>query len=429
METNNKMSHGKLAGIFFIVLAVFQLIDVFSFIGYGFTAYFVFMLLLLAGFGVTGFALFTERRDKILLIGLSLIAAYSVLIFLAGFAWGRYDAHEWSYYSGGTYSFNLFYMLPALIQTITVVAALFAFMVVLIENFKQYEGLVRKFWFVPVVGMAAAYVVSILLWILEGLGLLDWWVASAAYLGFGTLVYSILMSVGYYFMLSWLGLAGKVPAVAIPNKSEGNTSAGNASAGGASYMGPEEEGYCSVMKHVLLLLFTFGIWYYIWIYKTTRYLNRVEGEEPRNPTTKLLLCMFVPFYMIYWIYKSAQRIDKLGAQRGVPSDLTTLCLILAIFVGIIPPILMQDKMNAIVMAQGNTPVQPVQPVYQQPVYQQPVQPAEPAVSAEPEVPAEPAVSANHVNDIEMLKKYKELLDAGILTQEEFDAKKKEILGL
>lgn len=31
--------------------------------------------------------------------------------------------------------------------------------------------------------------------------------------------------------------------------------------------------------------------------------------------------------------------------------------------------------------------------------------------------------------IEALKKLKELMDAGILTQEEFDAKKKEVMGL
>ena len=30
---------------------------------------------------------------------------------------------------------------------------------------------------------------------------------------------------------------------------------------------------------------------------------------------------------------------------------------------------------------------------------------------------------------EQLKKYKELLDMGIITQEEFDAKKKQLLGL
>ena len=58
--------------------------------------------------------------------------------------------------------------------------------------------------------------------------------------------------------------------------------------------------------------------------------------------------MFVPFYLIYWVYQSARRIDRLAASRGVSNDLTVLCLILAIFVGIIPPMLMQEKLNAII---------------------------------------------------------------------------------
>ena len=97
-----------------------------------------------------------------------------------------------------------------------------------------------------------------------------------------------------------------------------------------------------------LLLFTFGIWNLIWIYRTTRYLNCVQDEKYRNPATKLLLCMFVPFYSIYWVYQSARRIDKLAAAVGVVSDLAVVCLILEIFVPLIPLILMQDKINQIV---------------------------------------------------------------------------------
>lgn len=100
--------------------------------------------------------------------------------------------------------------------------------------------------------------------------------------------------------------------------------------------------------HVLLLLFTCGIWHLIWIYRTTRYLNCVEDEPYRNPATKLLLCLFVPFYSIYWVYKSAQRIDKLADTVDIVSDLAVVCLILEIFVPLIPPILMQDKINKIV---------------------------------------------------------------------------------
>ena len=42
----------------------------------------------------------------------------------------------------------------------------------------------------------------------------------------------------------------------------------------------------------------------------------------------------------------------------------------------------------------------------------------------------PAVAVNGIsNGTEEIKKYKELLDSGIITQEEFDAKKKQLLGL
>ena len=37
--------------------------------------------------------------------------------------------------------------------------------------------------------------------------------------------------------------------------------------------------------------------------------------------------------------------------------------------------------------------------------------------------------SNTVSDADEIKKYKELLDSGIITQEEFDAKKRQLLGL
>lgn len=164
----------------------------------------------------------------------------------------------------------------------------------------------------------------------------------------------------------------------------------------------DDELYCGLTKHILLLLFTFGIWFMIWIYRITGYTNYVKDEEERNPTKKLLLCLFVPFYQIYWTYKTAQRIDKMAMAKGLQSDLSTLCLILAIFVPIIPPILMQDKLNAIATTK-NANVTPVQN----------------------------SQVANNVTTgtAEELKKYKELLDQGVITQEEFDAKKKQLLGL
>lgn len=110
----------------------------------------------------------------------------------------------------------------------------------------------------------------------------------------------------------------------------------------------EQAGYIDMVKHVLLLIFTLGIWNLIWIYKTTEFLNCVQDEPPRNPTYKLLLCMFVPFYIIYWTYKHAQYIDRLAAKKRVSSDITMVCTLLEIFLPIAPPILMQDKLNHIV---------------------------------------------------------------------------------
>ena len=112
---------------------------------------------------------------------------------------------------------------------------------------------------------------------------------------------------------------GTAPAGGYASAASGGYTAQNTVSAGSAY--------CSMVKHVFLLLFTFGIWYFIWIYRTTRYLNRVEGEEYRNPTYKLLLCMFVPFYLIYWVdlqerpaSRQALRIqrDPLGSFHAVP---------------------------------------------------------------------------------------------------------------
>ena len=60
----------------------------------------------------------------------------------------------------------------------------------------------------------------------------------------------------------------------------------------------------------------------------------------------------------------------------------------------------------------------------------PVGPApQPIPAAPPAGPASQPAPAAPYNEVEILKQYKELLDAGIITQEEFDAKKKQVLGL
>ena len=122
--------------------------------------------------------------------------------------------------------------------------------------------------------------------------------------------------------------------------------------------------YCNMALHILLLLFSCGIWYWIWNYRMTQDTNAVRDEAERNPVTKLLLCMFIPFYRIYWTYKTAQRIDKMAWDRNIPSSTAALCLIMEFFLPIVPPIVMQDKMNAVAAARDPQPV-----FYRQPAAQ------------------------------------------------------------
>ena len=187
--------------------------------------------------------------------------------------------------------------------------------------------------------------------------------------------------------------------------------------------------YCGLAKHVLLLVFTFGIWYLIWIYRTTDSLNCLPDEPPRNPATKLLLCMFIPFYSIYWVYKSAQRIDRLSAMAGRPSDSATLCLILAILIGIVPPILMQDKINSLAAPRAPRPrARPMPPPRPSPGCTRSPRPATPPPQQPPVQPRYTAPQAGGVDPADELKKYKELLDMGAITPEEYDAKKKAAAG-
>ncbi len=138
-------------------------------------------------------------------------------------------------------------------------------------------------------------------------------------------------------------------------------------------------GFCGLVKHILLLLFTCGIWSYIWVYRTTEFLNRTDREQ-QSAGVQLLLCILVPFYSIYWYYKNAQRIDRFAAANGVYSDLETPCLVCSILLGGAAAVLMQEKINCVlytIYLNGAQMPRPVVPQYQQtaaPQYQPPQAP-------------------------------------------------------
>ena len=74
-----------------------------------------------------------------------------------------------------------------------------------------------------------------------------------------------------------------------------------------------------------------------------------------------------------------------------------------------------------------TPIQqPIQPQFQQPV-QTPFTP--PRATAPVQTPPTPTAVSKATAEADALKKYKEMMDNGLITEEEYNAKKKQLLGL
>lgn len=399
MENQKKINYVNIiGGILFILMALSQLGGMTRFFSNGFKFLpFLSSLVTAGGCAIIAVSMFAKRRDKLLCIGVGLLALSALYIFFMGFKWHYYSAYTYSSVKKmGIYSFNPLFILPGIVLLAGYVGSALLTFNKLTDKLPQFDEYAKKLWFVPAACIAGTVVVALIVWILSFISGNSWG-GYRRYMNFGNIFSGAAMLCVAMYIVFPDGVAVKH----MEKNADGTYSASN--------IPNEQEGYCGLAKHVLLLLFTFGIWQLIWIYKTTAYLNRVEDEPPRDPVTKLLLCMFVPFYIIYWVYKSAQRIDKLARAKGMVSDLSTLCLILEIFVSIIPPILMQDKINAIISTNGTATNTAAPNNQNSSVYNE-------SATVNIGVPEE-------------LKKYKELLDAGIITQEEFDNKKKQLLDL
>ena len=285
-----------IAAILYLITAFTNFINVISYIsnGYRLKAVIITLLVVIA-FAALAVVLLMKRRDVVLVAALALPAAVGLIQL--------------------NFGMFLIYLTAA---------ALAAVCTGVLPQLEQYRDLAKKFWFVPAAISALFSVINVVRYFGLGLGF-------AGVLG--NLIGTAIGLAGLLLLCKWI----VDPYASVQDMvEEGERFVG----------GDAASGYIPMVKHVLLMLFLGGIWLYVWIYKTTKFLNNAPEMEYRNPTTKLLLCMFVPFYYLYWVYQSAKRIDRISAEQGVPSDSATTNLILAIFIGIVPPILMQSKINA-----------------------------------------------------------------------------------
>ena len=360
-----KLPINIIGGIIFIILGIWSMGSVFS------AGYMAFWHILETGaFVLLAVAMLSKTRYPLVPIALAAETLCSLVYLINGLINGKYTTEIMSYYSYYDEThFNLLCILPDLLSLLAVGAACFAVFAMGTNLLEKYRKTAENLWFVPALIEAASILLSIILYIaFYALNIFNiYWIYG--WYSFSSFLYGLLYTAGLAAVLLNL----KYPECAAQRQEAPSAEADQQGAQGAQGAQGDQndqsaqyasrsassavyttqnvtrpDGYCSMVKHVLLLIFTFGIWQLIWIYRTTRYLNCVTAEPPRNPTTKLLLCMFVPFYIIYWMYKHAKYIDILAAQKGIPSDIGVLCLVLEFFVPIVPPILMQDKMNTIV---------------------------------------------------------------------------------
>ena len=357
-----KLPINIIGGIIFIILGIWSMGSVFS------AGYMAFWHILETGaFVLLAVAMLSKTRYPLVPIALAAETLCSLVYLINGLINGKYTTEIMSYYSYYDEThFNLLCILPDLLSLLAVGAACFAVFAMGTNLLEKYRKTAENLWFVPALIEVASILLSIILYIaFYALNIFNiYWIYG--WYSFSSFLYGLLYTAGLAAVLLNL----KYPECAAQRQEAPSAEADQQGAQGAQGDQNDQsaqyasrsassavyttqnvtrpDGYCSMVKHVLLLIFTFGIWQLIWIYRTTRYLNCVTAEPPRNPTTKLLLCMFVPFYIIYWMYKHAKYIDILAAEKGIPSDIGVLCLVLEFFVPIVPPILMQDKLNTIV---------------------------------------------------------------------------------
>lgn len=105
--------------------------------------------------------------------------------------------------------------------------------------------------------------------------------------------------------------------------------------------------YVSIGTHLLLLFASCGAWICIWVKNTTALLIELEDDTFKTPNRTLLLLCFVPFFYIYWYYNTAQIIEEMYQEKGMHYEIATLTLITAIFIPIVPYIIIQDKLNSL----------------------------------------------------------------------------------
>lgn len=106
------------------------------------------------------------------------------------------------------------------------------------------------------------------------------------------------------------------------------------------------EAYLNIKSHMLRCFFFGPIWYFIWVYRTTKAINEISGEYEKYKPGKALLLLLVPFYSYFWVFGQSERLgDALEKQGAEERDMGITAVLLHFLHSFAAPIYMQYKIN------------------------------------------------------------------------------------
>jgi uncharacterized membrane protein len=115
-----------------------------------------------------------------------------------------------------------------------------------------------------------------------------------------------------------------------------------------THIPPELLDVKSIGLCIFLSIITFGIYSLVWMYSMIKKIQIITGE-PLKAGVTLLLCMFVPFYSLFWIFTRGKKLYESATDLGVRvSDNSTIYLVLCIFgLSIVTYALIQNDLNTV----------------------------------------------------------------------------------
>ena len=305
----------KLILLALAVLCVIDLVLLFS----GFS---VMRLLWLAVTAFLIWLLLRDGKEELYWYAFLALAVVAVIGFFTGVSQGSYRL-----VGGHSSTTSFFTVLPGLLVLVGFLGLTALGSMQYAAKFPALGDKLRQGWYVPALLFAVALVYALLLnGCVSLFGGRVWWPGFRGFFNVRLLLWGIIA------LLLGLSAAGQDSLPSRSTAQEAPRAAG-------------ELRYCSVAKLLFLSFITLGIWALIWLCRVTTQLNAYEDRHPRKSWHELIFCLLLPFYYIYWTYKSAQLLEKAAGKEG--DRFGVLCLACA---ALVPPVgmaLIQDRINAL----------------------------------------------------------------------------------